>query len=157
MDQLPHIALGPSPSVSPCLYASLNRTHPPFQSTLLDPQGGRPTDEALVAQEVADLVDRVGCRRCMAWSKSDAVVARIKTASPELRVGYVVVNETAAHRAAGLHRLLRLPSAEVRVLGTVFDTDTHASGFKAMHRWLSIADTYSRVFGCWHNLRVCGA
>lgn len=88
---------------------------PPFSSNSSCPQEGRPTDEALVAQEVADLVDRLGCRRCMAWSKSDAVVARIKAASPELRVGYVVVNETAAHRAAGLDRLLRLPSAEVRL------------------------------------------
>ena len=61
---------------------------------------------------MADLVDRLGCRRCMAWSKSDAVVSHIKAASPELRVGYVVVNETAAQRAAGLDRLLRLPSAE---------------------------------------------
>ena len=30
------------------------------------------------------------------------------------QVGYVVVNETATHRAAGLHHLLRIPAASVR-------------------------------------------
>jgi len=35
------------------------------------------------------------------------------------QVGYVVVNETAEHRAAGLHRLLRMPAASVRLICTL--------------------------------------
>lgn len=77
-------------------------------------QAGQPTDEVLVAQELADLVDRVGCSRCVVWGKSDAVVALIREASPELRLGCVVVNETAAQRSSGLDRLLRMPSVQVR-------------------------------------------
>lgn len=85
-------------TLNPCLYA----------------QGGQPTDELLVAQELADLVDRVGCSRCVVWGKSDAVVALIREASPELRLGYVVVNESAAQRSSGLDQLLRMPSVQVR-------------------------------------------
>ena len=69
-------------------------------------QGGRFTDEVLVAQELADLVDRLGCRRCVVWGKSDVVVARMRAASPELRLGIVVVNETAAQRSNGFDQLL---------------------------------------------------
>lgn len=33
---------------------------------------------------------------------------------PGSRLGYVAINETAAHREAGMHRLLRLPQAQVQ-------------------------------------------
>lgn len=37
----------------------------------------------------------------------------MKALRPEQAVGYIVLNDTAAARAAGKHRLLRLPHAEV--------------------------------------------
>lgn len=40
----------------------------------------------------------------------------MKDLSPVQAVGYIVLNETAAAREAGLHRLLRLPRAEVAAL-----------------------------------------
>ncbi len=43
-------------------------------------------------------------------------VRLVKELLPGQPVGYVVMNETAAARAAGMHRLLRMPEAEVVAL-----------------------------------------
>lgn len=48
------------------------------------------------------------------WAKSDAVVQQVKRHLPHQRTGYVVMNETAAARADGMDRLLRLEAPEVR-------------------------------------------
>lgn len=66
-----------------------------------------------MAQEMVDLVARTACRACLVWAKSDAVVRTVKELSPGVRVGYVVMNETAAARSRGMHHVLRMDEAEV--------------------------------------------
>ena len=110
---VPHWSSKPDPCIGHALRNYVNFARNTDKLAAL--QGGYALDEEVLAQEVADLVDRVACARCLVWAKSDAVVARAKAAAPELRVGYVVVNETAAHRAAGADRLLRMRSAQARV------------------------------------------
>jgi hypothetical protein len=69
-----------------------------------------------MAQEVVNLVARTACRQCLVWAKSDLLVRLVKELDPSQAVGYVVLNETAAARAAGMHRLLRMPQAGVVAL-----------------------------------------
>ena len=79
-------------------------------------QGGEDVEEDVLAQEVENLVARTACRQCLVWAKSDLLVRLVKELDPAQAVGYVVLNETAAARAAGMHRLLRMPQAEVVAL-----------------------------------------
>ena len=82
----------------------------------LDLQGGEDVEEDVMAQEVVNLIARTACRQCLVWAKSDLLIRLVKELDPLQAVGYVVLNETAAARAAGMHRLLRMPQAEVVAL-----------------------------------------
>ncbi|PRW33921.1 glycerophosphodiester phosphodiesterase GDPD4 isoform X1 [Chlorella sorokiniana] len=101
-------------------------------------KGGEDDSKALAAQLV-DLVAQTGCSQCLVWAKSDALVKQVKELSPDQPVGYIVMNETAAAREAGMHRLLRLPRAEVAALhhsmasGEVMQK-LHAAG-QRVHAW----------------------
>ncbi|KAL4425242.1 hypothetical protein ABPG75_009258 [Micractinium tetrahymenae] len=102
-------------------------------------QAGEEVDEDVMAQEVVNLVQRIGCRQCLVWAKSDVVVRLVKELLPGQPVGYVVMNETAAARAAGMHRLLRMPGAEVVALHYAMATHqvtarVHAAR-KQAHAW----------------------
>ena len=50
---------------------------------------------------------------------------------PGQPLGYVAINETAAHRAAGMHRLLRLPQAQVGPTALSTSLDTRMSALSA--------------------------
>ena len=49
-------------------------------------QGGSPRDADVIALELADLADRLGCGWCLLWAKHDSLVAAAKRAAPELDV-----------------------------------------------------------------------
>ncbi|KAI7843450.1 hypothetical protein COHA_002928 [Chlorella ohadii] len=93
---------------------------PAAQYITLDVKGhagkGGEADEKVLAAAVVDLIAHTDCRQCLVWAKSDGLVQRVKELSPAQPVGYIVLNETAAAREAGMHRLLRLPRAEVAAL-----------------------------------------
>ncbi len=83
------------------------------------PGGGDEGGEAaaMAAAVVAALRSARCGRRCLVWAKADAVAAAVKALDTSHRVGLVVVNGTAAARAAGLDRPLRAASLGAEVAG----------------------------------------
>ncbi len=59
----------------------------------------------------SDLKDT--CLSVQVWSKSDAVVELVKEVAPHLMAGYIVISETEADVAKGMHAPLRLSQPEV--------------------------------------------
>ena len=122
-----------SPTAGPLLPRRL------LTSPLATPQGGEEVDEDVMALEVTELVRRTRCTQCLVWAKSDAVVLGVKELAPKQHVGYVVMNETAAARAAGMGALMRLPAAEVIALhygmASPAVVATARAGGKRVHAW----------------------
>ncbi|GAB4815609.1 hypothetical protein N2152v2_008065 [Parachlorella kessleri] len=124
-----------------------------YLSVWLALQGGEEQDADVLAQQVVDLVSgQAGCRggRCLVWAKSDSLVAAVKELAPWLPVGYVVLNETAEARAAGMARLLRLPQAEVvalhHALASPATTAQARAAGKQVHAWTAnTAEMMARV------------
>ena len=75
-------------------------------------QGEQDVDTDEVAQAVLDVVRSTSCGACLVWAKADAVIVSLKERFPEQRAGYIVMNDTAAARAAGLHLPNRMPHVE---------------------------------------------
>ena len=76
-----------------------------------DGNGDGVGSEADMARRVGALIREAGCGNCVAWAKADRVVRLLqaelaKAPAAGAAVGYVVANETAAHVAAGLHRVV---------------------------------------------------
>lgn len=64
------------------------------------------------------------------WSKSDAVAELVKEVAPHVMAGYIVIGETEADIAKGLHAPLRLPEPEVRMCLRNSHTSFHSRCFK---------------------------
>lgn len=74
---------------------------------------GQSDDEGLIVDALTMLVHDLSCDNCLIWAKEDSVIKRLKTLSPGQRVGYIVVNESEAHRRDGMHLPLRMSEPEV--------------------------------------------
>ncbi|KAL6761677.1 PLC-like phosphodiesterase [Haematococcus lacustris] len=74
---------------------------------------GKAVDSEQVAAAVVQLVHDTRCSNCLVWAKTDEVVSLIKALSPGQRAGFILMNETADARAAGMHLPLRLQAPEV--------------------------------------------
>ncbi|GFH15302.1 GP-PDE domain-containing protein, partial [Haematococcus lacustris] len=68
---------------------------------------GKAVDSEQVAAAVVQLVHDTRCSNCLVWAKTDEAL------SPGQRAGFILMNETADARAAGMHLPLRLQAAEV--------------------------------------------
>ncbi|KAG1681595.1 hypothetical protein FOA52_014103 [Chlamydomonas sp. UWO 241] len=102
-------------------------------------EGGLPTDEDAISEQLVRLVHETGCTNCLIWAKSDRVVQTIKALSPGQRTGYIVMNETVAARSERMHEPLRMEGPEVvgmhHGMVDAYHVDLLRRAGKQLHTW----------------------
>ncbi|XAR62762.1 Glycerophosphodiester phosphodiesterase [Bertholletia excelsa] len=80
------------------------------RQVILDAKVGPPSYEKGLGKDILSIVERTKCKNCLVWAKSDSLVRDVKKLSPDITVGYVVVNDPSTGVRS---KLLRMKNAGV--------------------------------------------
>ncbi|KAL5776057.1 hypothetical protein ACOSP7_008983 [Xanthoceras sorbifolium] len=96
--------------VIPTVEDALTLISKSVRRVILDVKVGPPSYEKGLAQDILSVVERIKCKNCVVWAKSDNLVRDIIKLSPNATVGYIVMfDQSTGFRT----NLLRMKKARV--------------------------------------------
>lgn len=84
-----------------------------LKAIILDVKDGPPLGSDGFAGMLLDAIADSGCEECLIWAKEDGIVREVVHLGHGPRAGFVLMNETAAARSSGMHKLSRMNGATV--------------------------------------------
>ncbi|XP_004290261.1 PREDICTED: glycerophosphodiester phosphodiesterase GDPD4 [Fragaria vesca subsp. vesca] len=94
----------------PTIEEALKLVASSVREVVLDVKVGPPSFEKGLAKDVFDVVERIQCRNCVVWAKSDNIARDVIRLSSDIMVGYIVMID---HSTGVRTNLLRMRDARV--------------------------------------------
>ncbi|KAL6213056.1 hypothetical protein ACLB2K_012504 [Fragaria x ananassa] len=94
----------------PTIEEALKLVASSVREVVLDVKVGPPSFEKGLAKDVLDVVERIQCRNCVVWAKSDNIARDVIRLSSDIMVGYIVMID---HSTGVRTNLLRMRDAGV--------------------------------------------
>ncbi|KAL0801533.1 hypothetical protein Bca101_056709 [Brassica carinata] len=94
----------------PTLEDALAAISTSVQQVILDAKVGPPMYEKGLAQDILSVIERVQCKNCIVWAKSDTLARDLIRRAPHLTVGYIVMVDPLTGVRS---KLLRMKGASV--------------------------------------------